>query len=203
MERRHWLIRGTRLCAVTVGWNTVVGSAAVVTAIGTGSLALIGFGLDALIDSTASAVLVWRLRGEANGADTERTERIERVALRVAGTALVLVGVYLVVQAGVGLARGRHSGSSLFGVAQAIASLVVLPPLAIGKLRIASRLPSRALRADGILTTAGASLAALTLAGLLLERLLGWWWADAVAALAIAGVLLWQGVSALRPSEHA
>jgi divalent metal cation (Fe/Co/Zn/Cd) transporter len=197
-DRRAALLRGSWLCAATVAWNTVVGGAAVATAIGTGSLALIGFGLDALIDSAASVVLVWRLRAEAHGADPERTERIEGVAVRVAGTALVAVGVYLAVASALALARGSHAESSAFGVAQALGSVVVLPPLAVGKLRIAAWLPSRALRADGILTTAGASLALVTLAGLILERWAGWWWADRVAALGIAMVLVRQGVSTLR-----
>lgn len=196
-DRRRLLIHGSRLCAGTVGWNTVVGCAAVATAISTGGLALIGFGMDALIDSAASVVLVWRLRTEAHGADPRRTDHVERVALRVAGTALILVGAYLTIRAALALGRRSHAGTALFGVVVALASLVVLPPLAIGKLRIAARLPSRALRADGVLTTAGAALALVTLIGLLLDREAGMWWADPLAAIGIAAALVWQGASAL------
>jgi divalent metal cation (Fe/Co/Zn/Cd) transporter len=196
-DRRRMLIRGSHLCAATVLWNTIVGGAAVATAISTGGLALIGLGLDALIDSAASVVLVWRLRSEAQGNDPQRTEHIERVALRVAGTALMLAGAYLMIQAVLALTRHSRAGTALFGVVVALASLLVLPPLAIGKLRIAARLPSRALRADGVLTTAGAGLALVTLVGLLLEREAGLWWADPLAALGIAIALTWQGTSAL------
>lgn len=96
------------------------------------------------------------------------------------------------------LSGHHHASSTLFGVVEAAASLVVLPYLAVSKYRLSRGLGSRALRADSLLTASGVALAAFALAGLLAQRAFGWWWADPVAGLAIAGFLLWQGAGAWR-----
>jgi divalent metal cation (Fe/Co/Zn/Cd) transporter len=186
-----------RLSCATVGWNAVVGGAAVATALVTGSLSLIGFGGNAIVDSAVSVLLVWRFRTPHD----ERATQMERLALRVAGTAFVLVALYLVVRGSLALAHSRHASFSVFGVIEAAASVLVLPYLAVGKYRVSVSLGSRALRADSLLTTAGVALAGVTLGGLLLQRALGWWWADPVAALAIATFLADEGRRTLRGDE--
>jgi divalent metal cation (Fe/Co/Zn/Cd) transporter len=196
------LRRAALLCALTVVWNTVVGGAAVATAISTGSLSLIGFGINAVVDSSASALLVWRFRAEEAG-HAERAKWVEHLALRVAGAAFVLIGLYLVVQGSRSLVAGRHPTAALFGIAQAVASLAVLPFLAYGKYTLSRRLGSRALRADSLLTWSGVGLAAIALAALVVQRAVGWWWADAVGGLCIAALLLWQGSYALRGRSRA
>lgn len=185
------------LCALTVAWNMIVGGGAVATAISTGSLALIGFGLNAVVDSSASAVLVLRFRAEESG-KAERAERAERLALRLAGIAFVVIALYLAVQATRSLAAGSRSQATAFGLGEAAASVVVLPFLARGKYTLARRLKSRALRADSLLTWSGVALSSAALIALMLRRVLGWWWADPVAALAIAAFLVVQGRRALR-----
>jgi divalent metal cation (Fe/Co/Zn/Cd) transporter len=180
-----------------VGWNTVVGGAAVVTAISTGSLSLIGFGINAVVDSSASAVLVWRFRAEEAG-HAERAQQAEQLALRIAGAAFLLIALYLVIQASRSLAASRHFEATLFGIIQAVASLVVLPLLASAKYSLSRRLRSRALRADSLLTWSGVALASLALAALILQRVLGWWWADPIGALGIATLLAWQGSRVVR-----
>src|ERR1017187_4626986 len=112
--------RAARLCALTVGWNTIVGGAAGVTAISTGSLSLIGFGINAVVDSSASSVLVWRFGAEEAG-HAERAQRAERLALRLAGTAFLLVALYLSIQATRALIVGRRYDATLFGIAEAVA----------------------------------------------------------------------------------
>jgi divalent metal cation (Fe/Co/Zn/Cd) transporter len=189
--------RAARLCALTVGWNTLVGGAAVVTAISTGGLALIGFGINAVVDSSASGVLVQRFRAEAAG-HAERAQRAERLALRLAGIAFFLVALYLTVQAARALIAEKRFDATVFGIGESAASLVVLPLLAFAKFSLAGRLGSRALRADSLLTWSGVALASLALAALVAQRLLGWWWADPVGALAIAGLLVWQGSQVIR-----
>jgi divalent metal cation (Fe/Co/Zn/Cd) transporter len=191
------LRRAARLCALTVGWNTIVGGTAVATAVSTGSLSLIGFGINAVVDSSASAVLVWRFRAEDAG-HAERAQHAERLALRIAGAAFLLIALYLLIQATRSLSAGRHFQATLFGIAEAIAALVVLPFLASAKYSLSQRLGSRALRADSLLTWSGVALAALALAALIAQRVLGWWWADAIGALGIAGLLAWQGSQAVR-----
>ena len=182
-------------------WNLLIGGAAVVTAAATGSLSLIGFGVNAIVDSSVSALLVWRFRSEAAGRTT-RILRVERLALRVAAAAFWIIGLYVLVRAVLALAGSHRNSSSLFGVAEAAASLVVLPYLAIGKYRLSQTLGSRALRADSLLTVSGIVLAAIALAGLLAQHAFGWWWADPVAGLGIGIFLARQGAVAFRDAQE-
>jgi divalent metal cation (Fe/Co/Zn/Cd) transporter len=197
VEHVHALRRAMTLCALTVAWNTTVGGGAVATAVATGSLALIGFGLNAVVDSSASAVLVWRFRAQESG-HAERAERAEQLALRVAGIAFVVIALYLTVQATRSLAASSRSQATAFGLIESAASVAVLPLLARGKYTLARRLGSRALRADSLLTWSGVALSSAALVALMLRRVVGWWWADPVAALAIAGFLVDQGRRAFR-----
>lgn len=178
-------------CALSVAWAMVAGTMAVVAGVLVGSIALLGFGADSIVDGSASAVLVWRFNAEREGASNAAV--VERRAARVVGGILVLIGLYLAVAAVVALTNHSHPQRTVVGIALTAASLVVLPVLARAKLRLAGQLGSSALRGDGVLSLAGAALAGATLAGLLAESAFGWWWADALAALVIAGALLREG----------
>ena len=191
------LRRAVELSFISVGWNTIVGVAAVGTALTTGSLSLIGFGVNAVVDSSVSVLLIRRFRAEERGHD-ERAARAEERAERVAGIAFVLIAAYLTAQAVGALVHGTGHAASGFAIVEAAASLLVLPVLGRAKLRVAAALASRALRADSMLTLFGAALAAVTCAALLLERVAGWWWADAVGALVIAVLLLSEALRTLR-----
>ncbi len=191
------LRRAARLCGATVVWNLTVGGAAVATAVVTGSLSLIGFGVNAVVDSSVSCLLVWRFADEAAGR-VNRAERVERAALRVAGFAFTVIAAYLLVQGVRALLDSTHADTSLFGIAEAVAALAVLPVLAVSKYRLSRQLHSPALRADSLLTASGIALAAFALTSLILQRALGWWWADPVSALLIAAVLGFEGVRSLR-----
>jgi divalent metal cation (Fe/Co/Zn/Cd) transporter len=188
------------LCASTVGWNVLVGGAAVGTAAATGSLSLIGFGVNAVVDSSVSALLVWRFRAQVAGR-TVPIVRTERIALRIATGAFSAIAAYVLVRAVIALVTAHHTSTSLFGVVEAAASLVVLPYLAVGKYRLSRTLGSRALRADSLLTVSGIALALIALVGLVAQRAFGWWWADPVAGLLIAGFLAWQGASSFRDAQ--
>ena len=108
------LQRAARLCGATVAWNLTIGGAAVATAVATASLSLIGFGINAVVDSSVSSLLVWRFRAEASGLG-ERARFVEQLAVRVAGAAFAIVAVYVLVRAALSLVSGKHPGSSLFG----------------------------------------------------------------------------------------
>jgi divalent metal cation (Fe/Co/Zn/Cd) transporter len=194
------VIRARRLSMLTVAWNTVVGGAAVATAVSTGSLSLIGFGINAVVDSSVSVLLVWRFHAEDRG-HVERAERAEARAEHLAGIAFVLVAMYLAIQSTRSLLDSGASQSTGFGIAEAAASLLVLPFLARAKYVLAMRIGSRALRADSLLTASGVALSAVALAALVVHAALGWSWADPVGALAIAAILAWQGALTLR--QHA
>ena len=191
------LRRAERLSGATVLWNLGVGGASVATAVATGSLSLIGFGINAVVDSSVSSLLVLRFRAAAAG-HADRAARVEHLAVRVAGAAFTIVAIYLTVQAVRSLVAGAHANPSTFGIVEAAAALALLPYLALAKYRLSSQLHSRALRADSLLTVSGIGLAAVALASLLLERATGWRSADPVGALLIAAALLWQGSRSLR-----
>ena len=190
--------RGLRLEYLSLGWNVIAGTGAVLTGLGAASVALLGFGLDVAIDSLASSILVWRFLQEARG--NAQSERVEQQATRGVGVTLLAAGLYIAAQAARSLLTHAASGTSAVGVSIAVISVCILPPLAYGKIRLASQLRSVALRGDGILTAVGAFLAAVTLLGLLVNTLLGWWWADPLAALLITGVLLHEGWHSLQQS---
>jgi divalent metal cation (Fe/Co/Zn/Cd) transporter len=182
-----------RLSYLTILWNGVVGVLAVVLALFSGSLVLAGFALNALLDSSASAVLVWRFRRERR--DPAAAEAFERRAQRFIELAMALVALYVASESIRALASGSHTDESSLGIPLAAVSLLVLPLLARRKLAVALLLPSPALRGDAVLTIAAAALAAITLAALAVTSGLGWWWADPAAALVIASAL---GLEAIR-----
>ena len=191
-QRGPLLVSAVRLSVATIVWNGCVGAASLVVALVDPSLALAGLALTALLDSSASVVLVWRFRKEQR--DPVAAEHFERRALTWVGVAILSIAAFVGVQAVRGLADRSHPETSAAGIALAAAALLVLPFLGRLKLRVASRLGSAALRGDGILTVASAALAAATLAALLVNSALGWWWADPSAALLIALALASEAV---------
>jgi divalent metal cation (Fe/Co/Zn/Cd) transporter len=193
---RSALVRAAlRLSYVTIAWNGAAGTAALVVALTTGSLALAGFALNALLDSGASIVLVWRFTHEQR--NPAAAERVERRAQALIGGAMVAIGGYIGVQAVRALVDGSHPEASVFAVVLAALSLLVLPLLGLRKLQVAAVLPSAALRGDGVLTLAAAALAAITLVALVANEAFAWWWADAVAALVISAALALEGLRVL------
>jgi divalent metal cation (Fe/Co/Zn/Cd) transporter len=187
-----------RLSFLTIGWNLLAGVSTLAASVSSGSLSLGGFGLNTLIDTVASGALVWRFKKEAT--DEEAAERLERRAQTAIGLAMYAAALYLTAQGVHTLMVDAHPENSIVGLVIIGLSLILLPRLARTKARVASRLRSRALRGDAILTAASAGLALLTLAALVANTSLGWWWADAGAALVIAAALgteasraIWEG----------
>jgi divalent metal cation (Fe/Co/Zn/Cd) transporter len=199
MPRSLLVRRALLLSAVSIAWSGIVGSVAVAAALGSGSLSLLGFGADALIDATASAALIWRFSVEAR--QPERAHRVEAAAERVIGVALVLLALYLAVSSVRSLAVEAHPEPHAIGVALLVASLIVLPLLARAKYRVAADLGSGALRADSVLTAAAAGLAAIGLASIGATRAFGFWWADAVAALIVSVIVAREGWASFRVSQ--
>ena len=194
------LRRATILSATSVGLSAVIGLTAVAIALASRSLSLLGFGVDSAIDSAASIVLVWRFRIEL--AHPHRAERVERVAEVAVGAVLLFFSAYLAINAS--FALGNHAGAetSLASVALLVASLVLLPPLAVAKNRTAAALRSGALRADSILTGVAAALALVSLFSLALSEFFGLWWADATGALIVSLVLAREAWAAFRSSSE-
>jgi divalent metal cation (Fe/Co/Zn/Cd) transporter len=195
MDRPRLLERALWLSVVSIVFSGLVGVVAVVVGVSTGSLSLLGFGLDAAIDSVASIVLVWRFRVELR--EPHRGERIEEVAEAIIGAVLLLIAAYLVVGALGALVSGAIPEATTARTVLLVVAVLGLPPLAVAKYRTAKQLESRALRADAVLTGVAALLAGIGLAALVLSELLGLTWADAVGALLVAAILAREGWIAL------
>lgn len=194
-SRSTSLRRALALSAVSVALSGIFGSIATYAAMQDGSLALLGFGIDAVIDSIASTALIWRFLVE--GRHPHRAEQVERVAERIVGIALIGLSVYLIQGSLRALIDEVHPETSTASIALLVASIVALPPLAIAKYRVAKSLRSGALRADSILTAVAAVLALITLTSLG-ASVFGLWWADAVGAIVVAVIVLREGWFSLR-----
>jgi divalent metal cation (Fe/Co/Zn/Cd) transporter len=195
-RQRHDDVRSAIVVSVaTVAWDTVLGAVAIATAVATGTVALAAFGLDAAVDAFASVMLIRRFSTERR--NPGEGNRLELSTVTAVGALLVVFGLLIVAGALRSLVTRDGPDVSTFALAQAVASVIALPALALWKRRLAARLGSRALRADSILTAAGAALAAVALLGLSLDRAFGWWWADPAAALAIAALLFLEGARGL------
>lgn len=186
------LARGRRLEYLTLGWNLVEGVVSVGAGAVAGSTALVGFGVDSFIESASGGVLLWRLQDHAHHAHREAT------ALRLVGASFFLLAAYVAWEAAGSLLRREPPEASWAGIVIAALSLLVMPWLARQKRKVAGELGSRALVADSRQTDLCAYLSAILLGGLLLNALLGWWWADPVAALAMAPIIANEGRQAWR-----
>jgi divalent metal cation (Fe/Co/Zn/Cd) transporter len=190
------LSRAVFLSAASIAASALVGTVAVVVGSATQSLSLLGFGADAVIDSAASIILVWRFRTEIR--QPHRADRIEQVAERLIGLVLLVLAGYLAVNAVAALITGSQPDPSILRVILLVVGLAVLPPLAIAKLRTAQALESAALRADSILTAVAAVLALVGLVALGLSELVHFRWGDAIGALVVAAIVAREGWSGIR-----
>jgi divalent metal cation (Fe/Co/Zn/Cd) transporter len=174
--------RGLRLEYATIAWNVGEAFLTIGLGIAAGSLALVGFGTDSIIEVFASSVVVWHLRP---GHEEDRPERT-RMALRLVAAAFLLLATVLVALAVRDLAIGRRPGESPIGIVYLAITAVVMFGLAIAKRRTAEALGSAPLRSEAAMTFLDGILSTLTLSGLALNSAFGWWWADPAAALIVA-----------------
>lgn len=186
--------RGRLLEYLTIGWNSLEGLIAIGSGLFAGSIALVGFGVDSVIEVSSGAALLWRLHLDS----PERREWAEKVALKVVGVSFLTLAAYVAFDAVMSLFYREAPEASYVGIALAALSLAVMPLLARAKRRVAAEIDSRALRADSRQTEICAYLSTILLGGLMLNALLGWWWADPVAALVMVPIITKEGAEALR-----
>lgn len=167
------LRRGLRLEYATLAWNIVGVCVLAWAAIVARSVALGGFGLDSLIEIGASSVVIWELTG--SGASRQRR------ALRLIGVAFVLLAAYLLVQSSVVIVAGHRAHHSPAGIAWTAVTAAVMFSLAWGKARTGEALGNRVLQTEGRVTFVDGILATAVLGGLVLNAVVGWWWADPAA----------------------
>lgn len=180
------LARGRRLEVFTLGWNLVEAMVAGAAGLAAGSTALIGFGLDSLIESLSGGVLLWRLQDGTAG------EAREPVAQKLVAVSFVALAGYVAVESVLAVSSRSEPDPSIVGIVLASVSVIVMPILARAKRSVAAGLESPALTADSRQTDLCAYLSAILLAGLGLNALLGWWWADPLAALAMVPIMLFE-----------
>ena len=191
VDARRRLVRtGIGLEAITLAWNVVGVAVLAVLAYASASVALLGFGLDSLIEIFASIVVIWELTGV--------DERRQRLALRLIGVAFALLAVYLLVQAAVALIAGHRAAPTPAGAGWTAATAVAMFALAFGKARVGRRLGNRVLITEGRVTLVDGILACSVLAGIALDGLFGWWWADPVAGLVIVVYAVREAVQVFR-----
>ena len=195
LDRLQLVGRSRRLNYATLAYNSLEGILSIAAGIVAGSIALVGFGVDSLIELTASVAALWRLRADA---DPLRREQAEHRSLRIIGLSFLGLALYVGVDAVQALAGGAAPDRSWIGVIIASASLVVMPVLARAKKAVGLRLGSGALVAEAKQTLICTYLSALLLVGLALNALAGWWWADPVAALAMVPLIAWEGIEGVR-----
>jgi cation diffusion facilitator family transporter len=202
MARPALIRRGLLLEYLTVGWNVLEGLIAILAGVASGSIALIAFGVDSVVETISGVVLIWRLRAEERGdLDEDGVERVERRAERLVGVAFLILAGYVGVESVRTLLAVEAPEPSSIGIILTAVSIGVMLWLARAKRETGEALGSRALIADSRQTRACWYLSAVTLAGLALNALLGWWWADPVAALAIAVLLVREGREALNGGD--
>jgi divalent metal cation (Fe/Co/Zn/Cd) transporter len=195
VNRESLIKRGRRLEYFTIAYNSLEGLIAVVAGLMAGSIALVGFGFDSLIEVTSGSALLWRLHIDA---DESRREHVEAVALRIVGVLFLLLAAYVSYDSIKSLIGREQPRESIPGIILAIASLIVMPLLVRAKRKVARGIKSGALMADSKQTELCTYLSAILLAGLLLNALFGWWWADPVAALVMVPIIVKEGIEGLR-----
>jgi divalent metal cation (Fe/Co/Zn/Cd) transporter len=184
-DRARWRRTALVLAWATIAWNTLEAIIAIVSGAEAGSVALIGFGLNSIVEVGSALVVVWQF----SGTDHEREQR----ALKLIAGSFFVFAAYVAGQAVWDLVARSQPDESLPGIILAALSLIVMPVLAIAKRRVGRRMSSRTVVADSGQTMLCSYLSAILLIGLVANATVGWWWADPIAALGIAGLALREG----------
>jgi divalent metal cation (Fe/Co/Zn/Cd) transporter len=180
--------RGFRLEYATMTWMVAEAAIAITAGLIAASIALVGFGLDSVIELLSATIVIWQLRGEIIGQDRETR------AIRLIGVTFFALAAYLTADSIYDLITQARPGQSIPGLAATAAALVVMPALAIAKRRTGKALGNRTLVADSAETAFCAFTSAAALLGVGLNAWLGWWWADPAAALIIAALAVKEGI---------
>jgi divalent metal cation (Fe/Co/Zn/Cd) transporter len=188
-EERKALVRRAKLLAwLGLGWHAVEAAIAILAGLAASSIALIGFGADSLIESTAGIVVIWRF-----AAARSLSEGAERRAQQLIGLSFYVLAAYVAVESAHTLIAADRPEVSWLGIGLAAVTLVTMPPLAFAKARVGERLGSAATKSEGRQNLVCAYLSAGLLVGLGSNAAFGWWWADPIAALLIAVVAVKEG----------
>ena len=193
VDRDRWIRRARLLAWLGVGWHAIEATVAIGAGVVAGSIALIGFGADSLIESGAGFVVLWRF-----AVSRAASEDAEGRAQRLIAASFYLLAAYVGVEAVRSLIGGHEPHVSWVGIGLSVVTLLTMPPLAAAKGRVAERLSSSATKSESRQTVLCAYLSAALLVGLGANAAFGWWWADPLTALLIAAVAVNEGREAWR-----
>jgi divalent metal cation (Fe/Co/Zn/Cd) transporter len=196
-HRVSLLRQAFRLEYATIGWMVIEAAVGLWSGLSAGSVSLLAFGIDSLIELASAAVLIWRLDLELHRSQ-RFTEQAERTASRLAGALLTALACYVVVAAGWKLATSTGQHFSLPGLVVTALAVPVMYSLARRKIAVADMLDSRAMRADAMESVACGWLSLVVVIGLLVQVLTGAWWVDAVTSLGIVWFLIKESREAWR-----
>jgi divalent metal cation (Fe/Co/Zn/Cd) transporter len=190
------LSRARLLAGGGLAWHAVEAAVGIAAGIAAGSVALVGFAADSVVEGVAGAIVLWRF-----AAARASSERAERRAQRLIGASFFAIALFIVAEAARSLAGSHEPEVSYVGIALAAITLAVMPPLANAKARVGGLLGSSATASEGRQNMLCAYLSAGLLLGLGANAVAGWWWADPVAGLTIAAVALREGREAWRGED--
>lgn len=193
--RQSLVRRGLWLNYATIAYNSLEAIVSLIAGFMAGSVALVGFGFDSVIEVTASAAAQWRLRADWNDA---RRDRVEHITMRIVGWCFMALAGYVTYDSVTSLWRREAPDRTIAGIVILSLSAVVMPYLASRKRRIAQALRSNALAGEAAQTSLCAYLSVIALAGILLNAALGWWWADPVAAIGMVPLIAREGLEGIR-----
>jgi divalent metal cation (Fe/Co/Zn/Cd) transporter len=193
IERTRLVSRARLLAGLGIAWHAVEAAVAIIAGVAAGSIALIGFGADSLVESLAGFILIWRFSGRRTGSDAA-----EKRAQRLIGMSFFVIAAYVGVEAARTLFTADHPSASWVGIGLAAVTLTTMPVLAGAKARVGDQLGSSATKSEGRQNLLCAYLSAALLVGLGANALFGWWWADPTTALVIAAVAINEGRKAWR-----
>jgi divalent metal cation (Fe/Co/Zn/Cd) transporter len=194
ITRQRLALRGKRLEYFTIVWNCLEGLIAVSAGALSGSISLVGFGIDSLIEVASGSMLLWRM---AVDADVKHRERNEKLSLRAVGVLFLALAAYVGYESIADLATRKAPERSVPGIILACCALVAMPLLAGAKKRVGAELGSQAMKADAKQTDFCVYLSAILLIGLVLNAILKWWWADPIAALIMVPIIAKEGIESL------
>ena len=199
VDRAAVVRRGLLLNYATIGYNSLEAIASLIAGVLAGSVSLLGFGVDSLIEVASSGVAQWRLRSDLNEAGRERIEQTTHIVI---GWSFLALAVYIVTDSTYSLWLRDQPRRSWFGMGVLALSVIVMPALARAKRNVALSMASGALVADATQTSLCAYLSGIALGGVALNVLLGWWWADPVAALVMVPIIAREAAEGIRGGQR-
>jgi divalent metal cation (Fe/Co/Zn/Cd) transporter len=188
LDRRALVRRAKLLAWGGIGWHFIEFAIALAAGIAASSIALIGFGVDSLVESVAGFIVLWRFADRRT-----YSESAERRAQQLIAISFFVLAAYVGVEAIRTLIAGDHPEASWVGIGLAAFTAPTMPLLALAKRRVGNRLGSAATVQEGVQNMVCAYLSVALLVGLLANALFSWWWADPAAALFIAAVAAREG----------